>query len=81
MIPLTPTDVRPALQAKLAEVTSCVRELRDVERPHPEDGRAGDRRQTMGYRARHLSDGREIRGEPTGDRLRHLVRSVVGQPH
>lgn len=35
MIPLTPTDVRPALQAKLAEVTSCVHELRDVEQPRP----------------------------------------------
>jgi hypothetical protein len=33
MIPLTPTDARPAFQAKLAEVTSCVRELRDVEQP------------------------------------------------
>jgi hypothetical protein len=33
MISLTPTDVRPALQAKLAEVISCVQELRDVEQP------------------------------------------------
>jgi len=33
MISLTPTDVLPALQANLAEVLSCVRELRDVEQP------------------------------------------------
>jgi hypothetical protein len=33
MISLTPTEVRPALQAKLAEVISCVQELRDVEQP------------------------------------------------
>jgi hypothetical protein len=33
MIPLTPTDVLPALQANLTEVLSCVQELRDVEQP------------------------------------------------
>jgi hypothetical protein len=33
MISQTPTDVRPALQAKLAEVISCAQELRDVEQP------------------------------------------------
>jgi hypothetical protein len=33
MISLTPTDTRPALQAKLAEAISCVQELRDFEQP------------------------------------------------